>query len=88
MAMMTGLPPTPLKSATISWKPAESTIWSPVAPALGHRATSPIALAAGTVYTLDDSFTLDDAVPDDSDGVNAGITFNVAPAPMLSPRRD
>ncbi|MCO5206950.1 MAG: hypothetical protein M9928_18215, partial [Anaerolineae bacterium] len=34
---------------------------------------------AGTVYTLDDSFTLDDAVPDDGDGVNAGITFNVAP---------
>ncbi|MCA9997568.1 MAG: right-handed parallel beta-helix repeat-containing protein, partial [Anaerolineales bacterium] len=32
---------------------------------------------AGTVYTLYESFTLDDAVPDDSDGVNASITYAV-----------
>ncbi|MCB0020364.1 MAG: hypothetical protein KDE09_21375, partial [Anaerolineales bacterium] len=34
---------------------------------------------AGTVYTLADSFTLDDAVPDDGDSVNASITFTVQP---------
>ena len=33
----------------------------------------------GVVYTLYESFTLDDAVPDDSDGVNASATFAVKP---------
>ena len=33
----------------------------------------------GVVYTLYESFTLDDAVPDDSDGVNASITYAVPP---------
>ena len=33
----------------------------------------------GVVYTLYESFTLDDAVSDDSDGVNASITYAVPP---------
>ncbi|MCO5195749.1 MAG: right-handed parallel beta-helix repeat-containing protein, partial [Anaerolineae bacterium] len=33
----------------------------------------------GNAYTLYESFTLDDAVPDDSDGVNASATFAVTP---------
>ncbi|MEZ4514130.1 MAG: choice-of-anchor Q domain-containing protein [Chloroflexota bacterium] len=36
-------------------------------------------LGVGTVYTLYESFTLDDAVPDDSDGIDASTTFNVSP---------
>ncbi|MCO5198331.1 MAG: hypothetical protein M9941_11370 [Anaerolineae bacterium] len=33
----------------------------------------------GNAYTLYESFTLDDAVPDDSDSVNASITYAVPP---------